>query len=152
MDLGGAWDQLVGSEHQVTVPTATNAVKAIFVEAGFAIDVVGLAWLAGTLLLVVFAGRQRFGISWAWMAAVGQAVVAGLGGAWVAWAVHLPYRGIVSEPTVWQRVSGLSLWVSLAFAGIVWLAFMAWLLLDRRRLLSRSITHRDGIRTNVSVR
>ena len=75
------------------VPPITSGVKVVFVDAGVAIDLVGLAWLTLSLLLIVFAGRQKFSISWAWVSAICQSFVAAWGAVLVAWAGQLAGLG-----------------------------------------------------------
>src|ERR1035438_5440933 len=48
----------------------TLAIKIFFVDAGFMIDLVGLAWLAITLFLIVWSSRQKMSISWSWASAM----------------------------------------------------------------------------------
>jgi len=141
---------VIGSE----VPQVTRNVKIFFVDAGVVIDLVGLAWLAVSLLLIVFAGRQKFSISWAWVSAICQTFVATWGAVLVAWAAFLPFSGQadrVSTPenSAWEKVSGLSLPVVLAVAVVVWSALLLWLLFERARVLRRGPTLRDSLRTNV---
>ena len=73
------------------LPKFTKAINLFFVDMGFVIDLAGLTLLVGSLLLVVYAARQKISISWAWMCAAAQASVAALGGVMVGWAMHLPY-------------------------------------------------------------
>ena len=136
------------------VPGITRRVKIVFVDAGVAIDLVGLAWLAVSLLLVVFAGRQKFSISWAWVSAICQSFVAAWGAVLVAWAAFLPFGPKVDpaatvENTAWEKVSGLSLPVVLAVAVVVWSSLLLWLLFERSRFFHRGPTVRDSLRTNV---
>jgi len=136
------------------VPSITRGVKIVFVDAGVAIDLVGLAWLAASLLLVVFAGRQKFSISWAWVSAICQSFVAAWGAVLVAWAAFLPFgpqvdAAIAPENTAWEKVSGLSLPVVLGVAVVVWSSLLLWLLFERSRFFNRGPTVRDSLRTNV---
>jgi hypothetical protein len=136
------------------VPPITSNVKIVFVDAGVAIDLVGLAWLAVSLLLVVFAGRQKFSISWAWVSAICQSSVAAWGAVLVAWAAFLPFgpkvdAAPVAESTTMAKVSGLSLPVVLGVAVVVWSALVLWLLFERSRFFNRGPTVRDSLRTNV---
>jgi len=139
----------MGSE----VPKVTGAVKIFFVDAGVAIDLVGLAWLTVSLLLIVFAGRQKLSISWAWVSAICQSFVATWGAVLVAWAAFLPFSdkaGAAAAPdTTWEKVSGLSLPVVLGVAVVVWTALLLWLLFERARAIKRGPTLRDSLRTNV---
>lgn len=131
-------------------PWSTRAVRVLFVEAGWALDVVGLVWLVVSLLLVVYSSRQRLSVSWAWLSGMGQTIVAALGGIWVAWAVHLPRRAQLHVPdptTPWAQLSGLSLPVLLGLAILIWVVFLVVLLTDRARLARRGPSLRDGLRT-----
>jgi len=134
------------------VPGVTGGVKIFFVDAGVVIDLVGLAWLAVSLLLVVFAGRQKFSISWAWVSAICQSFVAAWGAVLVAWAAFLPFGpkvGPAVPTTTLEKVSGLSLPVVLAVAVVVWTSLLLWLLFERSRFFNRGPTVRDSLRTNV---
>ena len=140
------------SVFDTTWPLSTRVVRVVFVEAGSALDVVGLAWLIVSLLLVVYSSRQRVSISWAWLSGVLQTIVAALGGIWVAWAVHLPHRAqrhIDEQATPWAQLSGLSLPVLLGMAILIWVIFLVVLLVDRARLSRHGPSLRDGVRTNV---
>lgn len=131
-------------------------VKTMFVDAGIAIDLVGLGWMAATLLLIVFSSRQYFSISWAWVSAICQSFTAGLGAVLVGWAGQQPYKLLITPTqeapprSAWAQVSGFSLIVTLAVAVAVWLAFMAWLIIDRARWAHRGPSLRDGLRSNVT--
>jgi hypothetical protein len=150
------WDMLrafAGSGGELS--GSPQAVKTLFGDAGFAIDLVGLAWLAATLVLIVLASRQRIGISWSWASAAGQSLLAALGGLWVAWAVLQPFVDAVvpadapAEQTPWGQLSRISLPVVVPVALLLWATTLVWLLIDRARLNRRRITLRDGLRTNV---
>lgn len=78
-------------------PPATRIVRIVFVDAGVAIDLVGILWLVVSMFLIIYASRQKFSISWAWMSGLCQATVAALGGVLVAWAVHLPYQPVAAQ-------------------------------------------------------
>jgi hypothetical protein len=136
------------------VPAITSGVKIFFVDAGVAIDLVGLAWLAVSLLLIVFAGRQKLSISWAWVSAICQSFVAAWGAVLVAWAAFIPFGPKVDasaapESTTLEKVSGLSLPVVLGVAVIVWSTLVLWLIFERSRFFNRGPTVRDSLRTNV---
>ena len=130
-------------------------VKTIFADAGIAIDVVGLTWLAVSLLLIVFSARQHFSISWAWVSATLQSFFAGVGAVVVGWAGQRPLRLLVTPTqaapprSTWAQVSGFSLWVTVVMAVGVWLAFLVWLLVEQARMSRRGPSHRDGMRSNV---
>ena len=133
------------------LPLMTRIVRVAFVEAGVAIDVIGILWLVVSLFLVVYSSRQKFSISWVWVSAVCQSLVAALGGVFAAWAVHLPYRSALAElqPTLWEKVSGISLPVLLALALLIWVTFLILLLAERARLNRHRPTLTDGLRTNT---
>ena len=136
------------------VPGVTSGIKVFFVDAWIAIDLVGLAWLAVSLLLIVFAGRQKFSISWAWVSALCQSFVAAWGAVLVAWAAFLPFAPVADasaapEITTMEKVSGLSLPVVLGVAVVVWSALVLWLVFERSRFFNRGPTVRDSLRTNV---
>ncbi|MGC9453867.1 MAG: hypothetical protein ACP5HU_03300 [Phycisphaerae bacterium] len=159
--VAGVTRTLVGDMVRAFAGTQTGlggspqAVKTLFVDAGFAIDVVGLAWLAVTLVLIVLASRQRIGISWSWVSAACQSLLAALGGLWVAWAVHIPYADAVGPPegavdqTPWAQLSRISLPVVIPLAIVLWATALVWLLVERARYNRRRITLRDGLRTNA---
>ena len=133
------------------LPESTRVVKAFFVTGGIVIDAAGLAWLALSLFLVACSSRQRMSISWAWVSAVCQSFVAALGAVLVGWAAYKPH--IVPIPAagagLLERVTALSLPVTVAMAVLVWVTFLVWLLMERARLRRRGPTLTDGLRTNI---
>ena len=134
------------------LPGSARVVKVFFVDAGFVIDLVGLAWLAGSLLLVAFSSRQRIGVSWAWVSAICQAFVAALGAVVVGWAAYQPHIlpiDVGAGGTAWEAVSRISLLVLIPVAVLIWVTFLVWLLVERARLSRRGPTLRDGLKTNV---
>lgn len=137
------------------LPKFTRVVYAFFADIGFAIDLTGLAWLVLSLLLVVYAGRQRLSISWAWLAATSQAFVAALGGVLVGYAMNLPYRHLPSASHVGEnlselsKLSELSLWVVLTLAILIWTSFLVWLLVEAATFKKRGPSLRDGMRSNI---
>jgi len=127
-------------------------VRIIFVEGGIFIDLVGLAWLAASLYLVVRGSRQRASISWAWTSAVCQLLVAALGSVLVGWSAYKSRVHLAPPPaedTTLAQISGMSLPVVLVVAVLLWVTFLVWLLIERARLDRRGPTLRDGLRTNV---
>lgn len=138
----------------MALPRATQAVRVMFVDAGFVIDLAGLAWLVVSLVLVFYSSRQRITISWAWLSAILQSFVAALGGIFVAWAVHLPYRSMLTvvggpgSATAFERVSELSLPVVITLAILIWVWVLIRLLVDRARLNRHGPTLTDGLRTH----
>jgi len=133
------------------LPESTRVVKLFFVNGGIVIDVVGLAWLAVSLFLVAYSSRQRMSISWAWVAALGQSLVAALGAVVVGWAAYQPHilPAVPAGQGLLEHVTALSLPVTVALALLVWVTFLVWLLVERARLNRRGPTVRDGLRTNI---
>jgi len=136
----------------VVLAESARRVKLVFVEGGVFIDAVGLAWLAGSLFLVMLSSRQRCSISWAWVSALCQAVVAALGAVLVGWGAYqfnvvLASAAVPDSPAL-QKVSEISLPVILAVAVVLWSTVLVWLLVERARLDRRGPTLRDGLRTN----
>lgn len=132
-----------------SLPWATRAVRIVFVDAGWAIDLAGLVWLVVSLGLVVASSRQRFSISWPWLSAVLQTIVAAVGGIAVAWSVHLPYRQAAVEVTAFEQISGISLPVLTVVAVLLWVTCLVMLLIERARLNRHGPTRRDGLRTQI---
>ena len=136
-----------------TLRDSAHVLKVIFVEAGIVIDLVGLAWLAASLFLVMWSSRQRCSISWSWASAIGQAIVAALGAVLVGWAAYQPHVVPADAPVppsaTWAKVSAISLPVVAVVAVVMWVVVLVWLLVERARLDRRGPTLRDGLRTNV---
>ena len=135
-------------------PGASRVVRILFADAGIVIDLVGLAWLLASLVLVLLSSRQRVSVSWSWLSACSQAFVAALGGIWVAWSVYLPFRSFhdathkeATSPFV--QVSELSLPVIVALAILIWVTCLIWLLVERARLNRHGPTLTDGLRTHT---
>jgi hypothetical protein len=132
------------------LPRATMVVKAVFLHGAILIDLVGLAWLGLSLYLVVRGSRQRASISWAWVSAVCQALVAAVGAVLVGWAAYKPHILPVEQtPTTWEQIRYVSLPVVMVIAVLLWVTFLVWLLIERARLNRRGPTLSDGLRTNV---
>ena len=55
--------QLTAAGQTDTLPAVTQNVKIFFVDTGFVIDLVGLAWMALSLVLIFFANWQKISIS-----------------------------------------------------------------------------------------
>jgi hypothetical protein len=134
----------------------TEWVRYIFVDAGVAIDIAGLVFLCGALLLVFLSSRQRLSISWAWVVSFLQVCIAGLGSVLVALDVHHQYNQLMPPPagdvqrTALQTVSRVSLVVSLPIAIAVWVTMLVYLLVERARWNRRQgPSLRDAMRTNV---
>jgi len=142
---------------QAALPAFTKAVKLFFVDTGFVIDLVGLGWMAMSLVLVGFASRQKISISWAWVSAVCQSCAAALGAVVVARAVSAPLAvtltlvgaGEEGARTGLAELSRITLGVTVALALAVWITFLFWLLVERARLNRRGPTLTDGLRSNV---
>jgi hypothetical protein len=135
-----------------TLPESTRVVKVLFVNSGIALDLLGLAWLAMSLFLVARSSRQRMSISWAWVSAIGQSLIAAMGAVLVGWAAYQPHilripTGSASGP-IFERVTALSLPVTVALAVAVWVTFLVWLLKEQAKMGRRGPVPRDGLRTN----
>ena len=131
------------------LPEWTSGVKIFFVDAGIAIDLVGLGWMAASLVLVALSSRQRISISWAWTCAIVQAFLAALGSVLVSYSAYLPFfmpARTGNDTTVLEKVSALSLPVTLALAVLVWVTFLLFLLAERAKI-RRGPTLRDGMKT-----
>jgi len=136
----------------MSLPPLTRGVKIFFADVGFVIDLVGLAWLVASLVLVLLSSRQKISISWAWVAAICQSFMAGLGAVVVGLAVYLPHAvtpDAAGERTILERVSEISLQVIIPVAILIWTTFLVWLLVDRARLNRRGPSLHDGLRSNV---
>ncbi len=145
--------EVIHNSSGAPLPSLTNAVRIFFVDAGIAIDIAGLAWLVASLVLVLLSSRQRVSISWAWLCAICQSMIAAAGSTVVGWAAYLPHVRPIrpADPVLspWQQVTGLSLPVVMAVAVVVWVTFLVWLLVERARLDRHGPTLRDGLRTNI---
>ncbi len=144
---------------EMELPAMTNGVKIFFVDAGFVIDIVGLAWLAVSMALVFLGSRQRISISWAWVSAICQSFTAGLGAVLVGGAVYAPHASTGAaggDGTIFEKVSEISLPVMIVLAIVIWTTFVIWLLIDRARMNRhapsrnrRGPSLRDASRSNV---
>lgn len=140
---------------EMDLPSLTRAVKVFFVDAGFLIDLVGLGWLVVSLALVMLSSRQKISISWAWVSAICQSFTAALGAVLVGGAVYAPHAvataagAAAEDPTLFERVSKISLPVMVLVAILIWTTFVVWLLMDKARFNRRGPTLRDGLRSNV---
>ncbi|MBS3734128.1 MAG: hypothetical protein KGY99_04305 [Phycisphaerae bacterium] len=144
--------KIAAIEEGFSLPADARWVKLVFVNGGILIDLVGLAWLALSLFLVVRSSRQRARISWAWVSAVCQVIVAALGAVLVGWAAYQPHvvppDVIDQAPTTWEQIRAISLPVVVAIAVLLWVTFLIWLLVERARLNRRGPTLTDGVRTS----
>lgn len=133
-----------------TLPAVTQNVKIFFVDTGFVIDLVGLAWMALSLTLIFFANWQKISISWAWLSAITQSLVAALGAMLVSSALYAPH--IITgqaDRTVLGKISQISLPIVLAIAILIWGLFVYWMLKRRASSMQQfgpSMT--DSLRTN----
>lgn len=134
----------------LNLPGEAEIMQWVFVKLGVVIDLIGLAWLACSLLLIVLSSRQRISISWSWMAAMSQSLLAAIGGTLVGWTA---YKGYFLPPnpaaTPIEQVSQLSLPVIVVTAVVVWIFFLVMLLSERIRRRRRGISLRDGLRSNA---
>jgi hypothetical protein len=132
---------------------SAHVLKIVFVEGGIVIDAVGLVWLAGSLVLVMLSSRQLCSISWSWVSAIGQAIVAALGAVLVGWAAYQPHvvppDAVLPKAATWAKVSAISLPVVVVVAVVLWVVVLVWLLVERARFNRRGPTLRDGLRTNL---
>ena len=106
------------------------------------------------MALVLVASRQKISISWAWVSAICQSFVAGLGAVLVGWAVYAPHALVAApiapaDESILEKVSQISLPVIVSLAILIWTTFVVWLLVERSRWNRRGPTLRDGLRTNV---
>ena len=134
------------------LPPLTHGVEIFFVDAGFVIDLVGLAWLTCSLVLVLLSSRQRISVSWAWVSSACQSFTAALGAELVGWAAYAPHmipQAGKADPNLLERVSAISLPVMVPIAVLIWTTFLIWLLVDRARLNRRGPSRNDALRSNV---
>jgi len=143
--------EMINSTTGAELPRFTRAVKIFFVDAGFVIDLVGLAWMTVSLILVAVSSRQKISISWSWVSATSQSFVAAIGAVVVGWAAYQPHmmKNVPVIQTGWEKVSFISLGVLTPIAILVWVTFLIWLLVERARLSRRGPTLTDGLRSNI---
>lgn len=115
---------------------------------GAGVNLLGLLWLLGSLVLVIAASRQRRSISWAWAAAGGQVLAAALLSSWTAYLgsrspADQAVAGPALQPGGWTLFSA-----SIAIALAMWVTVLVVLLYDRVRL-GRGPSLRDGQRTHL---
>ncbi len=136
----------VGGAH---LAPASRWLSGAILHAAPVFDVVGVLWLGLSLVLIAGASRQRWSISWPWLCAICQAMLAALLGAWTGLAggpaaAPAPLPTGSAYPTAgWAFMS-----VSVAVALVLWVATLVWLLYERARL-GRGPSLRDGLRTHV---
>ena len=131
------------------MPHLTQAVRLVFVDYGIFIDLVGLAWLVVSLLLVLSCSRQKMSISWAWISAFCQAATAALGAVLAGWGVCQPPILAIPAGRVLEKVRSISLGVVIAVAVFLWVAFLVWLLIQRAQFNRHGRSLRDGLRSNI---
>jgi hypothetical protein len=138
---------IVANTQGQTLPGISQATRLFFVDTGFVIDLVGLVWLVGSLVLILLANWQWISISWAWTSALCQSMVAGLGGVLVAWAAFAPFlnNATGAEGTL-AKLSQISLPVVIGIAVVVWVMFVLWLISGRGNRSGPTL--HDGLRTN----
>ncbi len=143
--------EMINSTVGQDLPKSARVVKVFFVDAGFVIDLVGLAWLTVSLVLVALSSRQKISISWSWVSATSQACVGALGAVIVGWAAYQPHiiKAIGSGQTTWETVSAISLPVLMVVAILIWVMFLVWMLVERARWMRRGPSLRDGLRSNI---
>lgn len=111
------------------------------------IDTLGLACMLVGLTLILGASRQRWSISWAWLCAMAQSILAALLAVWSAAAMAAEIgRTATTAPA--SQVSWTSLSVTFALALLLWVTVLVWLLFENARL-GRGPSLRDGLRTHV---
>ena len=135
------------------LPIGTRLVKWVFVDYGFGIDAVGLAWLILSLALVFYSSRQKISDSWAWVSAMCQGLVSALGAMAVGKAVYAPHdivmasSGLPAGASLGEKVSSLSLAIIIPLAILAWVTVLVLLLTERARLDRHGPTLHDGLRT-----
>jgi len=139
-----------GTENAAMV---TKVVKVVFLDAGIAIDLVGLVWLVGSLALVLLSSRQKISISWAWLSSISQSCFAALGAVLVGWGVNasqfITSTIVDGDKPLLQKLSAISLGVTVTLAVVFWAGVLVWLLVQRARFNSnRRPSLRDGLRSS----
>jgi hypothetical protein len=141
------------SQPHTELPALTRTVEMFFVDAGVVIDVVGLAWMTLSLVLVLYSSRQRISVSWVWLSAICQSFVAALGAVLVGYAAYQPHIVVtdlsIRGSTTLEAISSISLQILMPVAILIWVTFLVWLLVERARYNRRGPTLSDGLRTNV---
>ena len=139
-----AWETSVGE-----FPGVARWFHSAVMHAAPAWDVLGVLWLLVSLVLIVGASRQRWSVSWAWMCSLCQALAAALLAVWSGLAAQAaPPAAEVAEPPAYPATGWAFMSVSVAFALVLWVGVLVWLLYERARL-RRGPSLRDGLRTHV---
>jgi hypothetical protein len=133
----------------------SKVVRVVFLDMGVMIDLVGLVWLFGTLGLLLLASRQRISISWAFVSAMSQSFVAALGAVLVGYGVNAA-RYISStragpDPSIIDRIGGISLTATITLAVAGWALALGFLLFERSRWRKHRPSLRDGQRSSFSL-
>lgn len=140
-------------QNHIDVKGLTKVVKVFFVDTGFVIQIVGVAWLVVTLVLVLQSSRQRISVTWAWVSAGCQSGIAALGAVFVAYAMYLPFVPDPAQagpkPSPAELASSIALSVIGPIAMLLWTTFLVWLMVERARLNRRGPSLRDGMRSNI---
>lgn len=147
--------EMIKSTHisSLKLPELTEMVKIFFVDTGFVIDLVGLAWLVASMILVVLSSYQKISISWAWVSAGLQTCIAAAGAVLVSYASYQPHMSPASAlenaETPLESVSAISLPVIVPIAVLLWVTCLIWLIVERSRLNRRGPSLRDGLKSNI---
>jgi hypothetical protein len=129
------------------LPPISVWLVSVWQTAPLALDVLGVLWLALGLLLISGASRQRWSVSWPWLAAICQTIAAAGLLALTAWAATPANLSPAARPAA---IPLLGLGVLVAVGLTLWLGTLAWLLASRRRARNRARPGpgiRDGLRT-----
>ncbi len=147
--------EMIKSTHisSLKLPWLTEVVKVFFVDAGFVIDIVGLAWLVASMILVVISSYQKISISWSWLSAGLQISVAALGAVLVSYASYQPHispaSALENAGSPLETVSAISLPIIVPIAVLLWVTCLVWLIVERSRLNRRGPSLRDGLKSNI---
>lgn len=135
----------------LVLPKFSKVVEIFFVDTGIVIDIAGLLWMVGGLVLVYIAIRQKISISWAWLCAMTQCLFATIGGVIVSTAIFAPYGFHWPENLKsLEMLSQISFPVFLSIAIVIWAIFVFSMLRARYRWLMRFTgpSIRDSVKSN----
>lgn len=135
------------------LPDFSQVIKLFFVNTGFVIDLVGLAWLLIGMMLVFFAARQKISISWAWMCGMIQIMAAAIGAIIAAAAIFAPLGFRIWPETMetFEVVSEISFPIVLIVAVLIWSYFLYRLIRGNyKQKLRGGPTPSDSSRSNYS--
>jgi len=147
-----AWQQNTRLD---ALPTAGRWLCGAMLNAGPVFDLLGLLWLAVSLVLIVGASRQRWIISWSWVCAICQAMAAALASVFAgvaasgALSARWPAPPLPAGPAPYPVTGWTSLSVMVALALVLWVTVLIWLLTEQARL-SLGPSLRDGLKTHVT--